>query len=72
MNYIDSVDAIIDQDEFRETIKHLEQIKKEALDFVEDYIAHINGTRKLHNVEFKRRYAFSPLKYFHKELNIAE
>ena len=72
MNYIDSVDVIIDQDEFRETIKHLEQIKEEALDFVEDYIAHINGTRKLHNVEFKRKYAFSPLKYFHKELNIAE
>ena len=36
MNYIDSVDAIINQDEFRETIKHLEQIKEEALDFVED------------------------------------
>ena len=30
--YIDSVDAIIDKDEFNETMMHLEQIKKEALE----------------------------------------
>lgn len=68
--YIDSVDAIIDKDEFNETMVNLEKIKKEALDFVEDYVAHMRGGKRLHKREFDRRYSFSPLKYFHKELGI--
>ncbi len=69
-DYIDSEDAIIDKDEFKETMVHLEQIKKEALNFVEDYMTHMKGIRILHKREFDRRYNFSPLKYFHKELGI--
>ena len=68
--YIDSVDAVIDKDEFKETIINLERIKREALEFVEDYVLHLNGTKKLHKREFDRRYGFSTLKYFHKELGI--
>ena len=49
---------------------NLAQIKREALGFVEDYVDHMNGTKKLHKREFERRYSFSPLKYFHKELGI--
>ena len=33
--YIDSADAIIDKDEFKETMVNLERIKKEALEYVE-------------------------------------
>ena len=69
-DYIDVSGAIIDKDEFNETMVNLERIKKEALDFVEDYVAHMNGIRLLHKKEFDRRYRFSPLKYFHKELGI--
>lgn len=69
-DYIDSTNAIIDKDEFNETMVNLERIKKEALEFVEDYVMHINGTRLLHKREFDRRYRFSPLKYFHDELGI--
>ena len=65
MEYIDSVDAIIDKDEFNETIINLEKIKKEALKFVEDYVLHITGIKIMHIREFNRRYAFSPLRYFH-------
>lgn len=68
--YLDSKDAIIDKDEFNETMMHLEKIKEDALLFVEDYIAFIQGTKQLHEREFARRYKFSPLKYFHKELGI--
>lgn len=68
--YIDSVDAIIDKDEYNETMMNLELIKKEALEYVEDYVAHMKGIKKLHPKEFSRRYSFSPLKYFHKELGI--
>ena len=69
-DYIDSVDAIIDKDEFKETMVNLKQIKKEALDFVEDYVLHMKGIKMLHEREFEIRYGFSSLKYFHRELGI--
>ena len=68
--YIDDKDAIIDKDEFKETIKNLDKIKAEALAFVEDYIKHTNGEVLLHIEEYKRRYQYSSLKYFHEELGI--
>lgn len=68
--YIDAKDALIDKDEYNETMMHLEKIKSEALKYVEDYIAHIKGQNVLHPREFKRRYEFSPLKYFHAEMGI--
>ena len=68
--YIDSTDAIIDKDEFNKTMVNLGRIKKESLNFVEDYIAHMKGEKPLHKKEFDRGYGFSPLKYFHKELGI--
>ncbi len=69
-DYIDTKDALIDQDEYNETMVNLTRIKREALEFVEDYVAHVNGTNVLHPKEFKRRYGYSPLRYFHKELGI--
>ena len=69
-DYIDSTDAIIDKDEFNETMVNLERIKREALNFVEEYVTHVKGIKELHKREFERRYRFSPLKYFHKELGI--
>lgn len=68
--FLDDKDAIIDKDEYKETIANLEKIKREAFRFVEDYVSHINGEKRLHPSEFKRRYRYSPLKYFHKELKI--
>lgn len=69
-DYIGSSDAIIDKDEFNETMMNLERIKREALNFVEEYIEHMKGAKILHKREFERRYGFSPLKYFHEELGI--
>ena len=69
-DYIDFTDAIIDKDEFNETMVNLERIKREALNFVEEYVTHVKGIKELHKREFERRYRFSPLKYFHKELGI--
>ena len=68
--YIDSIDALIDQDEYVETMINLRRIKREALEFVEDYVAHMKGLRILSSQEFRRRYKYSPLKYFHAELGI--
>ena len=68
--YIDNKDAIIDNDEFNETMIMLDKIKRDALQFVEDYVAHVAGKTELHPSEFRRRYLFSTLQYFHKELGI--
>lgn len=69
--YIDNRDAMIDKDEFNETMRNLKRIKSDALNFVEDYVKCIKGEKILHASEFKRRYGFSPLKYFHSELGIS-
>lgn len=60
-DYIGTKDAMIDKDEFNDTMINLEKIKDDALAFVEDYVNQINGSKLLHPKEFKRRYAFSPL-----------
>ncbi|MBQ8279216.1 MAG: hypothetical protein IJZ23_05190 [Roseburia sp.] len=70
LDYIDSKDALIDKDEFNETMIYLERIKEEALNYVETYVNHKNKKRMLHGAEFERRYRFSTLQYFHKELGI--
>ena len=68
--FIDTQDALIDKDEYNETMVNLEKIKAEALAFVEEYVSHIKGEQLLHQKEFKRRYLFSPLKYFHAEMGV--
>ena len=68
--YLDHKDALIDKDEFNETIKNLDKIKKDALEYVENYISHMKGIKPMHPAEFKRKYGFSTLQYFHKELGL--
>ena len=45
--YIDNKDAIIDKDEYKETITNCEHIKREALKYVEDYILHIKKKKTI-------------------------
>ena len=70
--YIDNKETIIDNDEFNETVINIDKIKQDALSFVNDYIYHINKMNELHPSEFKRRYEYSSLKYFHKEMGIKQ
>ena len=69
--FISSDAAVIDQDEYAETVSHISRIRQEAERFVQDYIAHISGMHLLSEREFDRRYHYAPLKYFHKELGIS-
>lgn len=55
-----------------ETIMNLDRIKMEALKFVEDYIQYKKGELFLHNREYRRLYAYSPLQYFHDIMGIEE
>lgn len=68
--YISDDTALIDDDEYVETIHNIEQIKSGALKFVEDYVEHVKGHRLLNIREFNRRYSYSTLQYFHKELGV--
>lgn len=68
--FLSAVPALIDDDEYTETIQNFECIRREAITFVDDYVSHCKGEHILHVSEFRRRYQFSPLPYFHKELHI--
>lgn len=70
IDYLSSVQAVIDNDEFKETVSNINKIQKEAYDFLNQYIEHISGINTLHTQEYKRRYQYSPLKYFHNELGL--
>lgn len=56
IDYFDSKTAIVDQDEYAEMMKNLPTIVKEANDYVNAYIKHINGTDTMHSKEFSRKY----------------
>ena len=68
--FIESTTAEIDQDEYNETRDNINRIVQEATDFVDDYVELMNGKEIISSEEFKRRYQFSSLKYFHNELGI--
>lgn len=70
LEFIGNDNAIIDHDEYMETVKNIQKIKLEATSFISDYCLHIRGEQILHENEFKRRYMYSPLKYFHRELGL--
>lgn len=69
ISYLDGGQAVLDNDEYIETVKNINRIKKEAFKFLEEYKKHIRGEVILHSMEFKRRYSYSTLKYFHNELD---
>lgn len=67
--YIDSCHpAVVDQDEYKETMQNLERIAQEAYEYISDYKKHINGEKKLHPREVERRYGRSTLPYFEEYL----
>ena len=70
-DYIDSLTpAIVDQDEYNEMMTNLPQIVKEAVSYVDTYIAHFKGTAPLHPKQFTRLYGYSTLAYFHDIMGI--
>lgn len=64
-NYIDEKKAIIDRDEYTETMSNLPIIASMAVEYVDRYIEHVKGKKVLHSQDFTRKYGYSTLKYFH-------
>lgn len=70
-DYIGTIDAIVDKDEYKETREHIEYIKKDAQKYIDDYVKYqVGECEKYDSREFNRIYRYSTLKYFHEELGI--
>ena len=61
--YLDTT-ALVDQDEYRETIVNLSRIAQEVVSYVSDYKDDLNHVKRLHPREWQRRYGKSTLPYF--------
>lgn len=71
LSYINSkTSALIDKDEYTETMIHIRLIAKQANAYVDGYINHCTKKHLLPLKTFQRKYQYSTLKYFHKELGI--
>ena len=62
--------STIDIDEYKEFEKQEDHIHKNLEKYIHDYVEHVNGHMSLHIKQFERKYKYSTLKYFHKELGI--
>ncbi len=71
-DYIDStIPAVVDQNEYNELMKNLNKVENESVKYVETYVNHMKGIKIIHPREFSRKYTYSTLMYFHKELGIS-
>lgn len=71
--YIETGDAIVDQDEYNETRDNIEYIKSDAQKYIDDYVNGLSGkSAKYDKKEFERIYGYSTLQYFHNELGMVE
>ena len=56
--------AVVDQDEYKETVRNLDKITDDVCRYISDYRDDLNGVVKLHPKEWQRRYGTSTLPYF--------
>lgn len=62
--------AIVDSDEYTDTMRNLHIIVSEITRYIDTYIKHVNGKRQLHIRDYNRKYQFSTLPYFHDLLGL--
>ena len=71
-DYLENFDAVVDRDEYKETRDNIEYIKKDAQEYIDNYVNQICGiSQKYDRKEFQRIYQYATLQYFHKELGIS-
>ena len=68
--YLNDKNVVVDQDEYTETIRNIKRIAGEAVEYIEGYIHHVDGTKLLHPRAYDRKYKFSTLPYFHDILGL--
>lgn len=71
MDYLENFDAVIDKDEYKETRDNIAYIKKDAQEYIDNYVNKLHGLKSDYDEkEFHRIYQYSTLQYFHKELGV--
>ena len=70
-DYLGDMDRIIDQDEYVETVRNLKRIKEEAMQYIDDYVMYQKGSLMMKKKDYRGKYRYSTLQYFHKELGIS-
>ncbi|MBO5520606.1 MAG: hypothetical protein J5973_02910 [Eubacterium sp.] len=70
LDYIDDSPGIVDTDEYTEMRDNLNEIVQAACDYVDGYVSHIKGIAILSRRQFRKKYWYTTLKYFHAELGI--
>lgn len=68
--YISTESVTIDKDEYIKTVRNISRIVKDSEAYIEEYVAHMNNECVISEMDFRRKYGMSTLKYFHEELNI--
>lgn len=69
--YIDFINPpLIDNDEYVIYRQNLDTINREALDYLQKYINHHSGIISMSEREYRRKYQYTTLHYFHNELGI--
>ena len=68
--YIDDSTAIIDNDEYRKTVKNINKIACDVLKYVNTYVEHVKQIKILSEKQYTKKYCYTTLKYFHSELGI--
>lgn len=70
-DYIETSNAVVDQDEYVETRINIGHIKNDVQTYINDYVEYSAGrSDKYDEKKFNHIYLYSTLKYFHKELGI--
>lgn len=71
IDYLDYASpATVDPGEYREMEQNLPMIVSEAVDYVDTYVRHKNGTNVLQQKQYDRKYRNTTLQYFHDILGI--
>lgn len=69
-DYISCKSSIIDFDEYIKTKQNINKIASNVISYIDCYMDHIKKIHILEEKVFQRKYLYSTLKYFHKELGI--
>lgn len=70
LEYIDDKTTKIDQDEYNATRDNIVKIKDAAVKYIDEYVNFLKDGTGISRQEFKRKYEYSTLKYFHNELGL--
>lgn len=65
--YISDETAVIDKDEYNETVYFIKKIQADALHYLDKYIEHVKRNTT-ESGSYQRNYTYTTLKYFHREI----